>query len=73
MAELKPCKRCGGMPEFRKEYIETAFGDKPFLYVRCHKCLDRTSRYMVVENCTEKDVLQIVTDLWNRGCVADGK
>ena len=34
MAELKPCPRCGGMPEFRKEYIETAFGiDMPFVYM----------------------------------------
>ena len=73
MAELKPCQRCGGMPEFRKEYIETAFGDKHFLCVRCHNCLARTSRYMVIENCIEEDVQKIVTDLWNRGCIADGK
>ncbi len=68
MSDLKPCKKCGGLPEFRKEYIETAFGDRPFFGVRCHDCLSRTSRYMVVEDGDEKEILEIVTDLWNRGC-----
>ena len=72
MTELKPCKKCGGMPEFRKDYIETAWGDKAFVCVRCHDCLDRTSRYMVVEDSDQEEILKIVSDLWNRGRVGDG-
>lgn len=71
MAELKPCKRCGGSPELNKEYRETEFGDKPFLCVRCHDCLSRTSLYMFGED-SENETTEIVTDLWNRGCVSDG-
>ena len=75
MAELKPCPFCGGTAEFRKEYRETAFGDKPFFGVRCHDCLSRTSLYMV-DNDIDEETIQRVTDLWNRGCIGryeDGK
>lgn len=72
MAELKPCPLCGGVAEFRKEYIKTASGDRPFVCVRCHDCLSRTSLYGTSEDNMDEE-LGIVTVLWNRGCVADGK
>ena len=66
MADLKPCKRCGGKPEHYNEYIETAFGDRPCIAIRCTKCKARTSRYMCADP-SDRSIIEIVEDLWNRG------
>ena len=69
MAELKPCKYCGGTPEFDKFYVETAFGDRPFVCFRCTKCHKRTTACMCLEeNGMEEKYRKDLSDLWNRGC-----
>lgn len=69
MAELKPCKKCGGLPEFDKFYDETAFGDRPFLCVRCGKCHTRTTAFMCTDTIGhEEEYREKLADLWNRGC-----
>ena len=67
MTELKLCPFCGGAPEFRKEYIETAFGDKPVFGMQCHDCRARTSFYMADE-MIDKETTERLASLWNKEC-----
>lgn len=67
MAELKPCKHCGGTAEFDKFYDETYFGDRPFVCFRCTKCHKRTYAYMCHEG-NENEYREGLAVLWNRGC-----
>jgi hypothetical protein len=67
MSELKPCKYCGGTPQFDKFYYETAFGDRPFVCFRCTKCHKRTSASMCHEG-RENEYREELAVLWNRGC-----
>lgn len=69
MFELKPCKYCGGTPQFDKFYSETAFGDRPFVCFRCTGCHKRTSAYMCIEkNGRENEYHEELAVLWNKGC-----
>ena len=69
MSELKPCKYCGGLPDFDKFYHETAFGDRQFLCVRCGKCHSRTTAVMCTDTIgREEEYREELAVLWNRGC-----
>jgi hypothetical protein len=73
MAKLKPCPFCDGEAEFITEYIETAFGDRKCVAIRCAGCKKRTSLYM---GQGDPDTIKIIVDLWNRGRIGgaeDGK
>ena len=65
MADLKPCKHCGGNGEIHYEYIDTAFGARKGIAVQCTECNARTSLYMCGEHPEEYE--ETVVDLWNRG------
>ena len=67
MPKLKPCKYCGGTPEFDKFYVETAFGDRPCVCFRCTKCHKRTAA-SVCSRGNGKSYIEYLADLWNRGC-----
>lgn len=66
MAELKPCQRCGGKPEYYTEFVETAFGDRKGVAVRCTDCKARTYLYLYEDI---GDVVQSIENLWNQGCI----
>jgi hypothetical protein len=70
MAELKPCPLCGGKAEVDKMWVETAFGDRPFVGHRCSKCHARTSFSMTdISGSKDEEMLGYTERLWNRGCV----
>ena len=66
MAELKPCQKCGGKPEFITEHIETEFGVRRCVAIRCTGCKARTSLYMWQG---DPGIIETIADLWNRGCI----
>ena len=66
MAELKPCPFCGGEAEFITEHIETEFGDRRCVAIRCSGCKKRTSLYMWQG---APGIIETIVDLWNRGCI----
>lgn len=73
MAELIPCKHCGGKPEYFFEWTETAFGDRRFVGVRCSQCLSETAAYMCGDRTVNQDLYETIDSLWNRGCINDNR
>ena len=74
MAKLKPCKLCGGPPERYAECVETAFGDRQCVGIRCSSCHASTKRYIAGE--VDKHIIEQIEDLWESGCIGgvkDGK
>lgn len=68
MTDLIPCKYCGGQAEVYKDWIDTAFGDRPVIGYRCEKCHARTSLYMTnIDGTEDEEMLEHTKDLWNRG------
>lgn len=73
MAKLKPCKLCGGEAEVDKMWVETAFGERPFIGYRCCKCHARTSFSMTdIAGTKDEENLRYAESLWNKGCISRG-
>ena len=68
MVELKPCKLCGGSLERYVGYIDTIFGDRECVGIRCSSCHASTSRYMAEE--VDKHIIEQIEDLWESGCIS---
>ena len=70
MAELKPCKFCGGEPECYRTVIETEYGYSDAVAVRCLACNARTTFILFdARKHPNGEEYEEAEKLWNRGCV----